>query len=402
MLNRIWLKAAASAAAIALASGGATAQDYEWPSFFTVITPIVGSANHSLGVAWTSEFSAVERARARVLPSPNGYARAEWLATGEGDIALMQASDYFDQMDAVEGYLTERGGPYDTRVLNINLVTPWGYMVRGDSNLQSFTDISPATNVSVSPSSAFLVTGIEALLAYNGLSRDDVRTTEVGNYAANTSIVVEGRADVAFTGPISGQSYEAEANPNGIRWLELPSPEADPEAYARYRAKMPGYVPIETVSGPPSAIGVHMDHAFQANHVRAEADADFVYNLLKWTDENYESYKDDFVHAHLMSVESIRKFLEAGHMQPFHEGAVRYLTEIGIWSDAYQARNDALIELATARVALWQETLAEAKAQGMDISPENAAFRELWETKRDEASGGLTYGELVLAIGSAS
>ena len=388
-------------AALALglsASGAATAQDYEWPDFFTVVTPVVGTANHSLGVAWTSEFSAQTSSRSRVLPAPNGFARAEWLATGEGRIAMLQASDYFDQMDAVSGFLNEQGGPYDTRVAVMNLVTPWSYMVRGDSDIESFTDIGPDTRVAVAESLAFLVTGIDALLAYNGLTQDDVQVVEVGGYGPNTSVVVEGRADVAFTGPISGTSYEAEANPNGIRWLPLPTRDEDPEAYARYRALMPGYTPLTTVSGTESALGLNVDHAFQANHVRAEEDPEFVYQLARWLDEHYEDFADDFVHAPMMSVDSMVRFLEAGHLQPIHDGAIRYLDEIGVWNEEYQARNDTLVQLATERVALWQETLAQAREQGLDIGPESEEFRALWDANRTAAVGDMTYGELVLAI----
>ncbi|WP_198174257.1 TAXI family TRAP transporter solute-binding subunit [Mesorhizobium xinjiangense] len=383
---------------LGLAAAVAAAQDHEWPDYFTVVTPIVGTANHSLGVAWTSEFSAQTASRARVLPAPNGYARAEWLATGEGDISMLQASDYFDQMDAKEGFATAQAGPADTRVAVMNMITPWGYMVRGDSEIESFKDIGPGTRIAYSPSSSFLVSGVNALLAYRGLGRDDVELIEVGNYGANTRIVVEGRADVAFTSPLSGTSYEAEANPSGLRWLPLPPKDADPEAFARYRAIQPGYVPAEVSSGVPSAMGLNMDHAFQANHVRADADPEFVYKLTKWLDEHYEDFKDDFTHAPMMSMASLETFLKVGALQPLHAGAIRYLKEKGVWTDTFQARQDKLVELAQTRVALWQQTLDEAKEKGIDISPDSAEFAELWKAKREAAGGKLSYGEMVLAI----
>jgi TRAP transporter TAXI family solute receptor len=377
----------------------AWAQDgYKWPDYFTVVTPTVGTGNHSLAVAWTAEFSAQTGGRARVLPAPNGYARAEWLNSGEGDIALVQASDYFDQMEAVEGYLTERGGPSDTRLATMNLITAWGYMVRGDSDIKSFDDIKPGTRIALAASSSFLVSGIEALLAYRGLTRDDVEIVEVGNYPANTKIVVEGRADVCFTSPLSGTSYEAEAGPNGIVWLPLPHQSDDPEAFARYRAWAPGYVPAETTAGTKSAIGVYMDHAFQANHVRVDEDPEFVYQLSKWLDEHYDDFKDDYAHADMMSIASLKRFLEAGALQPLHDGTIRYLKEKDIWTDAYQARQDALVKLATDRVALWQEALADAKAQGITVSPESADFVALWDKKKKDAGNTVTFGEMVMAL----
>lgn len=394
------------AAAALLAAGtmlaapqAALAQDdYEWPSFFNVITPVVGTANHSLAVAWTSEFSAQTNSRVRVLPAPNGFSRSSWLNTGEGSLTLIQASDYFDQMDGRDGYATKDAGPTDTRLMNMNQVTGWGFMVRGDSSIQSFTDITRSTRLSFSPSSSFLMVGIEALLAYNDIPLDEATLAEVGNYSANTAVIPEGRAEVTFTSPTSGPSYEAEATPNSIRWLPLPEPEDDPEAYARYRALQSGYLPQEVTSGVSTSLGINMDHAYQANHVRADEDPEFVYQLLKWMDEQHESYKDDFQHAHMMSIDNLVVFLDRGALQPLHEGAIRYLEEKGLWKPEYQVRQDALVELAQRQEAGYKAALEAAEAQGISIDPENAAWIEFWRQYRVDNDLPLNYGQAVLAL----
>ncbi len=405
-MSRIHRSVLAGAAGAALALGvltgiapnAAAEENYEWPQFFNVITPIVGTANHSLAVAWTGEFTAQTGSRARVLPAPNGFSRAAWLNQGEGRLALFQASDYFDQMDAIEGYATRDAGPTDTRLININQVTGWGYMVRGDSTLQSFDDVGPGTRVSFSPSSSFLVAGVDALLAYRDLERSEVTLVEVGNYGANTAVIPEGRADVTFTSPTSGPSYEAEAGPNSIRWLPLPREEDDPEAYARYRAKHPGYVPMEVESGVTTAIGIHMDHAFQANHVRADEDPEFVYQLLKWMHEQHDSYKDDFTHAHMMSIDNLVAFLETGALQPLHEGAIRYLDELGLWKEEYQARQDRLVELAKAQEAGYRAAIEAAEADGIAIDPENQQWIDFWRDYRAENGLPESFGQAVLAL----
>jgi len=372
--------------------------NYKWPDYFTVVTPIVGTANHSLAVAWTSEFSDQTASRARVLPAPNGYSRVQWLLNEEGRISMLQASDYFDQMNAAKGFSTTNGGPADTRLAMMNMVTPWGYMVRGDSDIKSLDDIGPGTRIAFSPSSSFLIAGVDALLAYRGLSRDDVKLIEVGNYGANTRIVVEGRADVAFTSPISGTSFEAEAGPNSIRWLALPPQADDPEAFQRYRNFQPGYVLGETVSGVKSAVGIVMDHAYQANHVRVDEDPEFVYQLAKWLNEHYDDFKDDFTYAPMMSVASLKSFLDSGALQPLHEGTISYLTELGMWNDKYQARQDALVKLAQERVALFDQAVAAAKEAGIAVEPDNADWTALWQKTLADSGTNPSFGEAVLNL----
>ncbi|MFG1496300.1 TAXI family TRAP transporter solute-binding subunit [Saccharospirillum sp. HFRX-1] len=372
--------------------------DYQWPRYFNIVTPNVGTANHSLSVAWASEFSAQTSSRSRVLPAPNGYSRVTWLNTGEGRLAMFQASDYFDHMDGVDGFATPNAGPVDTRLVNVNMITPWGYVVRGDSDIKTINDIGPGTRIAYAASSSFLLTGIDALLAYLDLDPSEVTLVEVGNYGANTAIIAEGRADVAFTSPHSGPSYEAAAGPHGIRWLALPAPEEDPEAFARYRALHPGYVARETQSGVPSARGVVMDHAFQANHVLADEDPEFVYQLVKWMDEQHDAYKDDYTYAYMMSIDSLVQFLELGALQPLHEGAIRYLQEKGLWTDAFQRRQDQLVAMAQQREALYKETMAEARAEGMTVSPADEDWMAFWMQTRDQQSDGRSYGEMVLSL----
>jgi TRAP transporter TAXI family solute receptor len=382
-----------SAGQQALAQGG-----FQWPKSFNVVTPIVGTANHSLAVAWSSKFQTATGCKVAVLPAPNGFARASWLNTGEGRVTMVQASDYFDQMDAVQGYASKTAGPTDTRLLNMNMVTPWGYAVQGDSKIKSINDIGPGTRIALAKSSSFLVSGVKALLAYRNLSEKDVELVAVGSYGANTAVLAEGRVDVTFTSPISGPSFKAEATPHGLRWLELPPLDKDPAAYARYRKLMPGYVRQKTTVGVKSAIGVYMDHAFQANHVRANEDPEFVYQLVKWLDVNHDKYKNDFKYADMLSISNLVLFLDNGALQPLHEGVIRYLKEKNLWKPKYQTRQDELVKLAQAREKAYQAAMAEAEKKGLTIGPGNAQWIAFWQDYRRAHGMSTPFGEEVLSL----
>ena len=312
---------------------------------------------------------------------------------------MLQASDYFDQMDAIQGYASEASGPHDTRVAHMNMVTPWGFVTRGDTALKSFDDVGPGTKIALAKSSSFLVVAVMALLAYRGLKPSDVNLVEVGSFGANTAVLAEGRVDLAFTSPISGPSYQAEANPAGLRWLPLPAREKNPAAYDAYRKLMSGYVGKSTLSGVKSALNIPMDHAFQCNHVRADEDPEFVYQLIKWLDVNHDSYKNDFTHAHLMTVASLVNFLDSGALQPLHEGAIRYLKEKNLWQAKFQTRQDKLVALATKRINGFKAAVAAAKAAGMKIDPGNADWTKSWADYRAKNGMAAPYGEDVLALG---
>jgi len=393
------LVAASLCAGVLLAANATHAlAQYQWPKTFNVVTPVVGTANHSLAVAWSSKFQAQTGVKVAVLPAPNGFARASWLNTGEGRLTLVQASDYFDQMNGVQGYLSKTAGPTDTRLINMSLVTAWGYVVQGDSRIKTFKDVAKGTKIAYTTSSSFLVSGVDALLAYLNYGPNDVNLVSIGSFGANTAVLAEGRVDLTFTSPISGPSYKAEATPKGLRWLALPQRNDDPAAYDRYRKIMAGYVPLKTASGVKSSIGVSMDHAFQANHVRADEDPEFVYQLIKWLDEKHATYKADFTHAHMLSIDNLVLFLETGALQPLHEGTIRYLKEKGKWKDAYQKRQDQLVALAKKYEKVYKAALAAAEKKGLAIEPANKDWVAFWAEFRKQNGIGRPFGEEVLAL----
>jgi TRAP-type uncharacterized transport system substrate-binding protein len=280
----------------------------------------------------------------------------------------------------------------------MNLVTAWGYMVRGDSSIKTIDDIKPGIKIVYYPGSSFILAGMDALLAYRGLTRKDVQLVEVGSYGANTNVVVEGRADVTFTSPISGPSYQAEAAPNSIRWLDIPARDKNPAAFDKFRALQPGYVLEKTTAGVKSAIGVQMDHAYQSNHVLASEDPEVVSQLAKWMEENHAKYKDKFNHAHMMNVNNLVAFLDKGALEPLHEGTIRFLKEKNLWKPAYQKRQDQLVDLAKKRVALYKEALEAATDKGLSTVPGNKDWVALWAEFRKKAGQEKPFGQAVLEL----
>ena len=377
---------------VALVSSSSAADTYKWPSFLRVATPNVGTANHSIASAWTAAFTASTGVRARVLPAPNGYARGEWLTDNQADLALIQASDYIERLDGFEGFASRSAGPADTRACYISLVTPWGLMVRGDSKIKTIYDIGPDTRVAWYRGSSFIMTGIRALLATQGLTPDDVKLVEVGSYGANSKVIAEGRADVTYTSPISDLNYEVAANPKGVRWLNIPTAAQDAKALKAYKSLQAGYAIAAAKVGVESARGVRMSQAYQNWHVRGDENEEFVYHLVKWFDENYNLYKDKYVHAVLMNMDNFIEFLDNDPVEPIHPGAIRYLKEKGLWKDKYTIQNNFNLELSKKYIDGFQAALKAADQKGIKVSPDNKEWIEFWKQYKNDHGLGISYG----------
>ena len=62
---------------------------------------------------------------------------------------------------------------------------------------------------------------------------------------------------------------------------------------------------------------------------------------------------------------------------PYHEGAVNYWREIGVWTDAIEAHNQALIHRQEVLASAW----AEVTERGIDDRDE---FVEAWHQQRTQ------------------
>ena len=112
----------------------------------------------------------------------------------------------------------------------------------------------------------------------------------------------------------------------------------------------------------------------------ADTSADEAYAMTKALDETFDMYKD------ATAVMPRWNLTEAGTPPidaPFHEGAVRYLKEKGVWTDEHETWNQQRLERLSALRLAWEQAMSE----GADMSDEE--FATLWETKRQEALNGL-------------
>lgn len=88
-------------------------------------------------------------------------------------------------------------------------------------------------------------------------------------------------------------------------------------------------------------------------------DADFVYNMTKAMVELFDTYngKAPGIGGWAMEKQDFEWVV------PYHEGAIRYFKEVGVWTDAAQANNDKLVARQKALAAAWKEFEAKGVAE---------------------------------------
>ena len=128
--------------------------------------------------------------------------------------------------------------------------------------------------------------------------------------------------------------------------------------------------------GVPSAIGVEAMTSPFIFWTRPDVDQETVYQLTKWLHERFEQYKGVHAINARMSMTHTRKFLDRSPF-PVAEGTIRYLREIGQWSEADDKWNQAQIELMDRWIAARNAALAEAKSKKVKLHWENKEYLDI-------------------------
>ena len=287
----------------------------------------------------------------RVIPGQNDVSRLLPLNSGRVDFTANGVATYFAQ-EGMFQFANEEWGPQPLRLLmTSNGLSNQGVAVAADIGVTSFAELrgrrvpyvraAPALNVSM-----------EAYLACGGLTWDDVVRVDFPGYEAKWNGLINGDVDVAFGTTVSGPPFRLEASPRGIHWL--PAPHDDAECWQRLQAIGPYFTKHIATRGAsindanPHEAGTYPYPLLTA---LASQDSDLVYSLTRVINENYDDFKDSDPGAIGWSVES-QVF---DWVVPYHEGAVAYWREIGVWTDEFDAHNQALIARQEVLAAAWAE-----------------------------------------------
>jgi len=206
------------------------------------------------------------------------------------------------------------------------LAAPYQYYVRGDSDLHSIGDLRGQTIVFDFRSIASLDRVHEALLATAQLTTDDIRPVVVAGVTDGIRSLIDGR--VASVATMLGIPALREADAtlsDGIRILDLGADESALERIPGLTATTlrPGGA-VAGVDEPTrvAAIDVYLN-------VSAHVPAEQVHRLIGIIHRNWTALQQRLPALRATAPDDV---LPPTFTYPFHDGAVQYFREAGLWT----------------------------------------------------------------------
>jgi len=358
------------AAGLVMTAGGAVA-DAKLPSTMTWTAYDTGSAGHAQAVAMGKALKEKYDVNLRVLPGKNDVSRLRPLQAGNVDAVANGVGTYFAQ-EGVFGFDKSDWGPQDIRIV-LSSTGSAGLMVgvAADAGVKEYKDLR-GKRVAWVVGAPALNHNITAFLAFADLTWDDVQKVEFSGFGASWEGMTNNQVDAAFAITNSGSTNAVATSPRGLIWPPLPH--ADTEGWNRLIAAAP-YMSRHTISSGTSVSKDQpiegMAYPYPILTVRTDAAEDTIYNMTKALVESFDLYKDGAPGAAGWALD--RQVYEWA--VPYHDGAIRYLKEIGQWSDKAQAHNDSLVARQKVLQDAWAAFTANAPS-------DEAAFEKGWSEAR--------------------
>ena len=362
-------------AALAVFAAGAPAQSIKLPATLTVTAYDTGSSGFNIAVAVGKALKDKHGTDTRVLPAGNDVARLAPLKGGRAQASFMGIGVYFAQEGVFE-FSVKDWGPQALRlVLASSDCNAISLGVAKDTGVKEVKDLR-GKRIGMVVGSPALNQNAFAVLAFGGLTRNDVKLVEFSSYGAMWKGIINNEVDAAIASTISGQAKEAEASPRGL--LYPPTPAADKDGWARMHKFGPYYAPHKATCG----VGMSAQNPIELPNypypilsAYASQSADVIYGMAKSMIVDYAAYKDGAPGA--AGLELARQNLT--WVLPYHDGAVRAFKEAGVW----KAEQEAHQQKALAR----QATLAAAWEAYLKTNPpeDREAMRKGWMAARGAA-----------------
>ena len=324
---------------IPLAAAGEASQIY-------VATQAVGTSYYALGAGIAMIISENTPYSATVLPYSGADAFMPDIKDGVVNAAMIAV------MDLVWAYTGTVN--YDETHEELRLLASGNWSnhctmtVLAGSGITSITDLRGKRVGYEYGGNQLTVLLVDAALESVGMTIDDCEIIPIADLNAGLRALQERRVDCVFSGantsPGSMQLDEA------VGLLILPIGNLTPEELeangvpaslqATYDRLVPGATAVVTPPGGTVKVPTVLTAYPIQMTVTTALSEDEVYSIMKAIYENHAELADAHVWGRGWTPEN---YVVADFMVPYHDGAVKFYKEVGLWTDAAEATQQALL-----------------------------------------------------------
>lgn len=348
-------------------AASAGAQAFKMPRTLAWTAYDVGSAGYIQAASIGHAMAQKEGVTLRVVPAGNDVSRQAPLAASRVQFGALGAGAFLSQEGVLDFGNTD-WGPQAVRILG----AAWGdfntgnVAAAGDAGIKTVHDLKGKRVAWVAGAPA-LNSNMEAFLACANLGWKDVKKVDFPSWGASARAVIEGTADAFIASTNSGLVYELAASPRKYVAPSVPSPKEDPGCWQRLKKVAPQFeyhvasVGAGTISKENPHKGATYGYPIVTTY--ATQNADLVYHQTRMI---YELLPD-YVNAHPGNAGFALDKQNLTWVMPYHEGAIRYFKDKGVWGAEQQKHNDGLVRRQEVLQKAWDRAIGLASEKKVTV-----------------------------------
>jgi TRAP transporter TAXI family solute receptor len=297
------------------------------PKFAFIATNPQGSLYYTFGSVLGKILDEHSGINIRVQPSGGASAYIPAISQGKIELGLNNTNDVRMAYEGREPFVKS------PNIRNLTVLCPLivGMLVRNNSDIQTMEDIKGKRVAAKFPAQLAITYCIGGMLAANQMSWDDVVQVPVTNINVGVQALIERRLDVTSIAVAAASTKEADASiPGGVRFLSI---DGSPEGARRMAEVFPGSYPMELKAHAPGTTGILKDTVVQAYDVffitSTHLSVDAGYAIVKTLYEQSEAVQKG--HGMLRRFGK-DKMVKPNVTVPYHDGAIKFYKEVGLWS----------------------------------------------------------------------
>ncbi len=337
----------------------------------------IGSSGYVQGTALAEGILKKFGIKIRTLPLGNGIGRMMAAKTKAVDF-FFSAADATYACKGIEDWAVRQWGPQPIRtVWMAKRKSTFAVATRADSGVKTLKDLK-GRKVAYIVGSPSLNAAVEGALNLVGLTWDDVKKVDYASLTAGYNSVKDGACDAVALNSTSPVAYEMESSPGGLYWIPYPKKEENSKGWEEFAEIYPGTFPDLVTRGAglsPEKPVYTANFPFPNVFAYESEDPNVVYWQVKAIVESFDLYKNATPDMPTWSVQECLKIPLA--WAPWHDGAVKYFKENGLWTPEMQATQDRLLARDRKAQELWKTVMDESVKLGI----KDKDFTKFWLEK---------------------